>query len=158
MTLIELLGVVVIITVLTLVVGNSVSKNMRRGNRETVVSDLSLMSSNISDAYYDLGPPCFDPSTELDEFKRYLTVLQNDYLTVTFDEDTLTPTANGFTIEIETPLDVYEQRYKVWFVTDESVMPYTMIASGGDNGKVEEGGYASQQYGDDIVMIVKAKN
>lgn len=157
MTLIEVVGVLIIIGVLMLVVGNSVSRNVKRGNRESVVSELELYATSIADAYYDLGSPDFDPTSQQDEFERYLTIIEKDYLTVEFDHTTIAPTTKGFTVEIASPIDIYEKRYKCWFVTTSDVMKYVMVASGGENGIIESEGYDAGDYKDDIVMIVRPK-
>lgn len=158
MTLIEVLGVLIIIAILMLVIGNSISRNVKRGNRESVVSELELFATSLADAYYDLGSPDYDdPATMQSQFETFLTIIEKDYLTVQFDHSTLTPTAKGYTVEIASPIDIYEKRYKCWFVTASDVMKYVMVASGGENGIIEEAGYAAGDYKDDIVMIVRPK-
>lgn len=158
-TLIEMLGVLIIFTIILGVAGMSVSRGIKRSNRDDVSNQLSVYSIGISDAYYDLGAPEFAPADPdaKDEFKRYLQLMESDYLGVVFDYDTLAATDTGFEIEISSPMDVYESRYHCWFVTDESIMKYAMIASGGDNGKLDTDRYAQQDYGDDIVLVVKPK-
>lgn len=154
-----MLGVLIVIAIIIGVAGMSVSKNIKRSNRDSVVNELSVYSTAISDAYYDLGAPEFPPAaTESKaEFERFLKLLASDYLGVTFDYSTLSATDTGFEIDISSPLDVYESRYHCWFVTDESTMKYAMIASGGDNGKLDTEGYTRQEYADDIVLVVKPK-
>lgn len=157
--MVELLGVMVVIGILLLVAGSSVSKNIKRSNREAVVNELQIYATSLSDAYYDLGAPAFAPAEAfaLDEFKRYLSIIQSEYLAVTFDLDTVTATDNGFEVAIASPLDSFESQYHCWFVTDESVMRYVMVASGGENGLIDSSGYSSQNYADDIVLIVRPK-
>jgi len=160
MTLIEVIGVLIIIAILMLVVGNSISRNVKRGNRESVVSELELFATSIADAYYDLGSPDYDNTSEEDvksQFDTFLTVIEKDYLTVQFDHSTLEPTAKGYSVEIASPIDIYEKRYKCWFVTTSDVMKYVMVASGGENGIIEDAGYATGDYKDDIVLIVRPK-
>ena len=160
LTMIELIGVMIVLVILTTLVGLSVSKNVKRSNREAVVSELQVYSTSLSDAYYDLGSPNCDPLIEgsEDEFKRWLLNVEDDYLTVKFDWATLTATASGFKIDSQSPLDVYEQPYHFWFVTDPDLLKYAMVASGGEDGKVDFAGYASKNYADDIVLIVRPKS
>lgn len=157
--MVELLGVMVVIAILLGVAGWSISGNVKRSNREAVVNELQVYATSISDAYYDIGAPSINPADAgaVDEFKRYLNLIASDYLSVTFDESSITATTTGFEVDIASPLDVYEGKYHCWFVTDDAVMKYIMVASGGDNGVIDDAGYSSQDYADDIVMIVKPK-
>ena len=159
MTLIETLGVMVILFILMGVAGASVSGGMKRANRETVVNELQVYATSLADAYYDLGSPSFDPATTegMDGFLRFLRIIQSDYLGVTFDFNTVVANDTGFEVTLAAPLDVYETPYKFWFVTKENVLKYAMVASGGDDGLIAEDGYLSQDYSDDIVLIVRPK-
>lgn len=155
----ELMGVMVIIGLLIAAAGYSVSSNVKRSNREAASNELQMFASNISDAYYDIGSPSINTSDPdaMTDFTRYLRMLANDYMSVTFDEATIATTDKGFVVDISSPLDVYENRYRCWFVTDDSVMKYIMVASGGEDGRIDDSGYKTQDYGDDIVLIVKPK-
>lgn len=157
--MVELLGVMVIIALLLGIAGWSISANVKRSNRDAVVNELQVYSTSLADAYYDLGAPSIDPSSAsgLEEFKRYLSVIQSDYLSVEFDLTSLVTTDSGFEVDISAPLDVYESQYHCWFVTSDAVMKYVMVASGGDDGRIDSDGYSAQDYGDDIVLIVKPK-
>lgn len=159
LTMVELLGVLVVIAILLAIAGWSISANIKRSNREAVVNELQVYATSIADAYYDMGAPSISPSDPagLSEFKRYLAMVQSDYLSVTFDTDSIVATDTGFECDITAPLDVYESQYHCWFVTDDAVMKYVMIASGGDDGRIDASGYGSQNYGDDIVLIVRPK-
>lgn len=157
MTLIEVIGVLIIIAIITALVGFSVSRNVKRGNRESVVSELELYATSLADAYYDLGSPEFDPATQQAEFDRYLTIIESDYMSIQFDHTSITPIPTGFTVKIASPIDIYEQQYQCWFVTAPDVMKYVMVACGGENCKIESEGYAVQDYKDDIVLVVRPK-
>ena len=156
----ELIGVMVVIGILLATAGASVSQNVKRSNREAVVNELQIYATSISDAYYDMGAPSFNPAdaSSLEQFKRYLQILQNNYLAVSFDFTTLVATDTGFEVTVESPKDAFETPYKFWFVTDDSVMKYAMVASGGEDGLIDSSGYANQVYGDDIVLIVRPKS
>lgn len=157
--MVELLGVMVVIAILLGIAGWSISANVKRSNREAVVNELQVYATSIADAYYDMGAPSINPAdaSGLNDFKRYLAMMQSDYLSVTFDTDSIVVNATGFECDIAAPLDVYESNYHCWFVTDDSVMKYVMVASGGEDGKIDSAGYGSQEYGDDIVLIVRPK-
>ena len=160
-TLIELMVVIVISIVLLGVAAFAVSENTKRSNREAVVTTLQSMSTAISDAYYDIGAPDIDTTAEgaLDDFKQYLSVLSEDYLGVVFDEATITvlPSGKGYGVSTLSPFDVYDAPYYFWFITDEETMKYVMVASGGENGKIDSDKYTATSYADDIVMIVRPK-
>lgn len=157
--MVELLGVMVILAILLGIAGWSISANVKRSNREAVVNELQVYSTSLADAYYDLGAPSINPADTdgLTNFQRYLATIQSDYLSVTFDTASIKANDHGFEVDISAPLDVYESKYHCWFVTDDAVMKYVMVASGGEDGRIDATGYSSQNYGDDIVLIVRPK-
>lgn len=160
LSLVELVVVLVIVAIIAFGFGSSAVSQIKRTNRETVVNELQVLASNFSDAYYDLGNPDYDPSTTegLEQFKTFLNIISSEYIMYSFDFGTLEATDNGFYVEVSDPVDVWEQRYCCWFVTKN--VPggkYVMVASGGDDGIVSSAGYASNNYSDDIVLVVKPK-
>ena len=159
LSLIELVVVLIIVAIVLIGFGASASTQVKRASRSDVENELNVMASNLSDAYYDLGNPSFNPvePTDVERFKKFLITLGNEYMGCQFDEDTISATANGFYVEIKEPLDAYEQTYKCWFVTAANLSRYAMICSGGDNTIVENAGYASGDYADDIVLVVYPK-
>lgn len=159
LSLIELVVVLIIVAIVLVGFGASANIQVRRANRSTVENDLNVMASNLSDAYYDLGNPSFNPTVpdDVTRFKKFLVTLGVEYLGCTFDESSVKATTNGFYVEIAEPLDAYEQTYKCWFVTVPNLSRYAMICSGGDNTIVEQDGYASGNYSDDIVLLVYPK-
>lgn len=159
LSLIELVVVLIIVAIVLVGFGASAQTQVKRASRSDVENELNVMASNLSDAYYDLGNPSFNPSepTDVDRFKKFLITLGSEYMGCTFDETTVKPTSNGFYVEIKDPLDSYEQTYKCWFVTVSNLSRYAMICSGGDNTIVEQTGYASGNYSDDIVLVVYPK-
>lgn len=168
LSLIELVVVLIIVVIVLVGFGQAASTQVKRANRSNVENELNVMASNLSDAYYDLGNPSFNPAEPDDvaKFKKFLKILESEYLGVTFMRETpsdpnsdivLQTTANGFYVEIQEPLDTYEQTYKCWFVTTANLSRYAMICCGGDNTVVEHEGYASGDYSDDIVLVIYPK-
>lgn len=155
----ELLGVLIVIAIILAIAGISVSQNVKRANRDSVSNELSLFATAIADAYYDLGSPELGPADPgaRAEFERFLRLLESDYLSVSFDYGSIQATGSGFEVDISSPLDTYESKYHCWFITGDSTIQYAMIASGGDNGIIDSDGYASQDFGDDILLVVKPK-
>lgn len=158
-SLVEVLVVLIIVVIVTLGFGASANRQIKRTNRETVVNEMQVLASNLADAYYDLGNPAYDPTTTegSTQFTTFLQTVSSEYLGYTFDYTTLTSTANGFTVEVSDPTDVYEQHYKCWFVTKDGQPRYVMIACGGDDGIISASGYAAHNYADDIILIVRPK-
>ncbi len=158
LTLVELVVVLVIVAVILVGFGAAASTNVKRANRSDVENELNVMATNLSDAYYDLGNPNF-PVTDEGEtnFKEFLKILESEYLGVSFDMSSIQRTTNGFYIEIAEPLDVYEQRYKCWFVTVAKYNNFAMICSGGDDLIVSQEKYKDGDYSDDIVLIIYPK-
>ncbi len=170
LSLIELVVVLIIVAIVLIGFGSSASVQVKRASRSDVENELNVMASNLSDAYYDLGNPAFNPAVPDDakRFKKFLATVGTEYMGCVFDtgdlnswlsgdDGTLKATANGFSVEIKEPLDAYEQTYKCWFVTVDNLSRYCMICSGGDNTIVEQTGYASGNYADDIVLVVYPK-
>lgn len=174
LSLIELVVVLIIVAIVLVGFAASASTQVKRANRSDVENELNVIASNLSDAYYDLGNPSFSPkkdtaegsTVEIGRFKRFLITLET-YLGCQFDRgvatDTadfggITPTDFGYMVKIKEPLDAYEQQYQCWFVTDPSAPArYVMIASGGDNTIIEYEGYSTNNYSDDIVLIIYPK-
>lgn len=174
LSLIELVVVLIIVAIVLVGFVASASTQVKRANRSDVENELNVIASNLSDAYYDLGNPTFSPAkdaadgttTEIGRFKRFLITLET-YLGCQFDRGVATDTSDfggitatpfGYTVMIKEPLDAYEQQYQCWFVTaDNAPARYAMIASGGDNTIIEYEGYSSNNYSDDIVLIIYPK-
>lgn len=173
MSLIELVVVLIIVAIVLVGFGASASTQIKRANRSDVENELNVMASNLSDAYYDLGNPAFDPTNPDDtrKFVTFLKILESEYMGITFDlgnrdthnsggvpdYGTLETTPNGFKVEIGDPKDAYEQTYKCWFVTRPDLSRFAMICSGGDNTIVENAGYNTGDYADDIVLVIYPK-
>lgn len=161
LTLVEIIVVLIITVIVVLGFGASASRQIKRTNRETVVNELQVLASNIADCYYDQGNPPYDPATPegMSGFKSFIGILSSEYAGFTFDMSTLKVMANGngFELEVSDPTDVYDQKYKCWFVTKSGVQRYVMVASGGDDGIIQQNGYSTYNYGDDIVLMVKPK-
>lgn len=132
-------------------------KNIKKANRDQTVNELSVFSNNIGDAYYDLGMPTYDPSTQIDEFKSFLTRLENGYIGCVFDKDNIVAIDNGFEVDITSPKSVYESNYKCWFSTIDGVKKMIMIACEGEDGVFSYDTYKDQDYGDDIVLVIYPK-
>lgn len=160
LTLIELVVVLVIVAIILIGFGNSANTQVKRANRSDVENELNVIASNMSDAYYDLGNNAYDPTKpeQVELFKNLLKILQTEYLGVTFDIDHMETTDTGFHVFITEPLDAWEQPYECWFTTAPNISRYVMIASGGDDLVVDSSGYASQNYNDDVVLVVYPKD
>lgn len=171
LTLVEIIIVLIIVVIITVSFGASATMQVKRANRETVTNELSVMATNFTDAYYDLGNPVFRATPdstkgELGEtqFRSFLSTISNEYLNVQFDLDTLAAMGeDGFKVRIKEPRDVYEQEYACWFFTGDVGNRYVMVACGGDDGIISDSGYVNVpaggtvNYSDDIVLIVKPK-
>lgn len=159
--MVEIMVVLIIVVIVTLGFGASASRQVKRTNRETVVNELQVLATGLSDAYYDLGNPSYDPETAegRTQFENFLKIVSSEYIGYTFDYTTLVVSdgKNGFSVEVSDPLDVYEQRYKCWFVTKEGLARYVIVACGGDDGKISFDTYKDGDYKDDIVLMVRPK-
>lgn len=155
--LVELMAVILIIGILVVGFATSYAKNIKKANRDQTVNELSVFSTSFGDAYYDLGIQHFDPASQVDDFKSFLSTLERGYVSCTFDLESVNPTTNGFTVMVKSPLSVYESQYKCWFTTKEGAASLVMIACAGEDGNFSEGTYGLKEYGDDIVLVVSPK-
>lgn len=163
--------VLVIVLIVTVAFGASASMQVKRANRETVTNELSVMATNFTDAYYDLGNPVFKATPDTakgeqgpEQFKSFLSVIQSEYLNISFDLDSITPLGEeGFQVKVAEPKDVYEQSYECWFYTGSENNRYVMVVCGGDDGIISSEKYIGVpsgtkiDYSDDIVLVVKPK-
>lgn len=134
----------------------TVSIQGKKTNIRATSSQLSVIATAITDSYEDLGEPVFG-TTDIGAFKDYLTQLQNVYLGVKFDMDSVTATANGFKVDTVDPKDSFGGDYHFRFVTAADTLHSVMICSWGPNAISEESTYADKNYGDDIVAIANVR-
>lgn len=151
------MAVMIIIVILLVGMGTAYVKNVKKANRDQTVNELSVFATSFGDAYYDLGSPTFDPVTEAEDFKSFLNTLQSNYVGCAFDLDNIRPTSNGFSVELTSPLSVYESRYRAWFTTKEGSQSLIMVSCSGEDGIFQDASYGTQDYGDDLVLVVKPK-
>lgn len=151
----EVLVAIVIIAVLTTTVITSMSKSNIKAHKETVTSELMSYSTGISEAYYDLGAPDFDPTTVDGKaaFSRFLMEMESKYLGCKFDYNSIQPTDKGFSVVIESPKDTYTGNYEMYFITVPELQKYVMMVSGGMDGIISKSSYSSGDYADDVVLI-----
>lgn len=180
LTLVEIIIVLIIVVIVTVAFGASASMQVKRANRETVTNELSVMATNFTDAYYDLGNPIYstDPADDATgngptSFRSFLTTIEDEYLNVRFEREDPdnassaikidTPSDGVFHVKIAEPTDVYEQKYECWFFTGTANNRYVMVACGGDDGVISSSGYinvpdgAKIDYSDDIILVIRPK-
>lgn len=159
-TLVEVIAVMAIIAVLTIGVGVVSVRNVRKANIDQTASDLQIFSTNMGDAYYEIGAPIIDPAGTdgSAQFQNYLTELQDSYMNCTFDMASIEATSNGFKVDFASPTDAFDNQFTMWCTTKEGLDPYIMIVSGGPDGAIDTSNYDDQDYGDDIVMIIHPKS
>lgn len=158
-TPVQILLAIVLVLILTRYTMQAGDTQVTRANRESETNTMQVLAGNLSDAYYDLGNPVFELDDEgKTAFQRFISIVAEDYLGCSFDMSTLQTTDKGYSLEMISPLDTYGMQYKCFFVTTESAgSRYAIIASGGDDGIINSDGYSSDDFGDDIVLIVKPK-
>lgn len=121
--------------------------------KQTTTTDLTMMASGFQAAMSDIGAPQFEVD-QVDQFKNYLSSLEEDHVGVTFNQDSVGAITNGFKVDGVNPLDAYKQPYHFRFTTADGKIPSVMIISYGPNLLSDETGYDAGSFGDDIVAVV----
>lgn len=154
-SLVELLLFIVVASIIGGGIINGLSSNTAKANKDAVTNELMVYEVGFNDAFYDLGAPEFDPANpdDVEDFKDYIKVMETEYLSLKFDENSITPLSKGFRVSVAEPLDVYGCNYVCYFITAHDVSKCIMLCSGGADGRITADSYASQGYGDDIVLV-----
>lgn len=160
--MLELIGVMVVIGILLGVAGFSVAKQTKRANRESTANALQMYATAMSEAYYDLGSYKFEDggTVDLDAFRTWLDIVQNEYMSVVFDTDNIVLEGSSVKVPVSTPLDSWGESYVFWFSANSSQMPRIILASGGPDGAFASWcavGAAAPSYGDDVIVVVHPK-
>lgn len=152
-TLQSLLIAIAIGAVLTVSGYGAYSVQTAKTLKQTTTTDLTMMASGFQSAMSDIGAPQFE-TDQVDQFKTYLSSLEEDHVGVTFNADSVEAITNGFKVDGINPLDAYKQPYHFRFTTADGKIPSVMIISYGPNLLSDETGYDAGNFGDDIVAVV----
>lgn len=156
--MIELVLAITIIAILGTATAAITIKNVRKANVDKTASFLQILATDLGDAYNDLGVP--EIATDSDgvaKFKNFLTEAQDTYLSCTFDLDTVKAQTNGFSVEIKSPKDAFGNKYFMECITVEGKPSFSRISSKGPDNISSMDTYNTQEFGDDILVIVQSK-
>ena len=163
-TLVEIIGVMIIISILTIAAGYTSTKAVQRSRIDATAADLQVFASDMEAVLEDIGVVELDPSDSLDlrksKINEYLSIIEQDYLHATFDRDTLVVSNSGFKVSTYELMDPWDSKYTLIYNTDTAKgVPGTCIfASPGPNLNLEETEYSSGDFQDDILVMITPKS
>lgn len=163
-TLIEIIGVMIIIAILTIAAGYTATKAVHRSRIDATAADLQVFASDMEAVLEDIGVVELDPSDSLElrksKINEYLSIIEQDYLHATFAKDTLVVSDDGFKVSTYELSDPWDSKYTLIYNTDPAKgTPGTCIfASPGPNLNLEDSGYSSGDFQDDILVIITPKH
>lgn len=185
-TMIEILGVVVIIAVIASMGAYSLTNNLEDSRNDIVYTEQSVFAADLEKMMQDNGVLYIptvedpdDPSTpayqaEMAErtrlVKNFINQLESNYLHCYLDLNTLHVTPNYFSIDTSGTLDPWEMPYRlIYYIEyggvvggDKSTASRTpgdaMVISGGENASIDLSGYKDLNFSDDKILFVDAKD
>lgn len=163
-TLVEIIGVMIIISILTIAAGYTATKAVQRSRIDATAADLQVFASDMEAVLEDIGVVELDPSDSLElrksKINEYLSIIEQDYLHATFARETLVVSDSGFKVSTYELIDPWNSKYTLIYNTDAAKgTPGTCIfASPGPNLNLEDTGYSSGDFQDDILVIVTPKH
>lgn len=162
-TLLEIIGVTVIIAILTAAGGFAATQSVHRSKIDGTAADLQVFAADMQAVLEDIGVVQL-ATTDSGAIKKakineYLSILEEDYTHLTFDRNTLQIGTSRFTIQTYEAVDSWGSKFTLIYNTDSAKgEPGTCIlASPGPNLMLESTGYASGVFNDDILVIVTPK-
>ncbi len=163
-TLIEIIGAMIIVSILTIAGSTTASKAIHRSRVDATTADLQIFASDMEAILEDVGVLDLDPADSMDyrrsKIQEYLALIEQDYTHATFDRATLVPNNNGFTIDTFELMDPWNSHYRLIYNTNagKGVPGTCILASPGPNMVFETIGYGDGEFKDDILVIITPKS
>ena len=157
-TFVEILMVLAIAGIL--IVGTAVGFNKAwQNNRvDTCESELREMVTAFKSYITDYGNITIDPSMDYDTvINEVVNTLNSKYLPYELEKTGVSADGKSITLKTKVKTDPWNNKYSLHIYTaDEGTVPgLIVIASGGPDSKSNETQYSSENYGDDIVAVIK---
>ncbi len=162
-TLLELIGAMIIIAILTIAGSITAVNAVKRANIDATAASLQVFASDMESILEDVGVVEFtDPKTDDQEkvvILEYLALIESNYTHTYFDKDTLKIEASRFTIHTRDLQDAWDSKFTLIYNTDpaKGVTGTCILASPGPNLNIESEGYGDGLFSDDILLITKPK-
>ena len=157
-TFVEILMVLAIAGIL--IVGTAVGFNKAwQNNRvDTCESELREMVTAFKSYITDYGNITIDASMDYDTvINEVVNTLNSKYLPYELEKTGVSADGKSITLKTKVKTDPWNNKYSLHIYTaDEGTVPgLIVIASGGPDSKSNETQYSSENYGDDIVAVIK---
>lgn len=162
-TMIELIGALVIIAILTVAIGFTSTNVVHRSRVDATTADLQVFASDMEAVLEDIGVVELDNASTTEgraRIQEYLAMIEASYTHLYFDRTTLVVTKDGFTINTAEAVDPWNQKYLLTYNTSRTKgQPGTCIlSSAGPNMYMSNDTYASGDFSDDICVIITPKS
>lgn len=160
-TLVEILGVVALIGILTVGTAVSVNRIWQNNRIDICESELRDMTTAFKSYFTDYGNIIVAPDTNyqsvLDETAE---ILNKKYLSYEIKVCSIADDKKSVRFETKLKDDPWNNKYEVYIYTYEgddatSVPGMIVITSKGADGQDSRDTYSSGEYGDDIIAVVE---
>lgn len=157
-TLVEILAVLAVAGILITGIAVSFNKAWQNNRVDACESELREMVTAFKSYITDYGNITVDSSMDYDTvINEAVSTLNSKYLP--YDVEKTGVSADGKSITLKTKLktDPWNNKYSLHIYTaQEGTVPgLIVIASSGPDSKSNETEYSSENYGDDIVAVIK---
>lgn len=157
-TLVEILAVLAVAGILITGIAVSFNKAWQNNRVDACESELREMVTAFKSYITDYGNITVDSSMDYDTvIDEVVSTLNSKYLP--YDVEKTGVSADGKSIMLKTKLktDPWNNKYSLHIYTaQEGTVPgLIVIASSGPDSKSNETEYSSENYGDDIVAVIK---
>ncbi len=157
-TLVEILAVLAVAGILITGIAVSFNKAWQNNRVDACESELREMVTAFKSYITDYGNITVDSSMDYDTvINEVVSTLNSKYLP--YDVEKTGVSADGKSITLKTKLktDPWNNKYSLHIYTaQEGTVPgLIVIASSGPDSKSNETEYSSENYGDDIVAVIK---
>lgn len=162
-TMIELIGALIIIAILTVATGFTATNVVHRSRVDATTADLQVFASDMEAVLEDIGVVELDDASTAEsqaKIREYLAMIEANYTHLYFDRTTLAATRDGFTINTVEAIDPWGQKYLLTYNTSRTKgQPGTCIlSSSGPNMAMENDQYPTGNFSDDICVIITPKS
>lgn len=160
----EIIGAMIIISILTVVAGFTVTGVIHRARVDAVTADLQVFASDIEAVLEDIGVFDMNSNTAIKDsqakikFKEFLNTVEADYTHTTFEKDKIEYiSATGqFSTLAKELIDPWGSNYKL--IYNAKTNPGTCIlASAGADMVFTDDTYSLGDFKDDILVIISPK-
>lgn len=157
-TFVEILAVLAVMGILITGITVTFSKAWQNNRVDACESELREMVTGFKSYITDYGNITVDSSMDFDAVVgEIIATLNSKYLPYDVDISSIAPDKSSVTLETKLKTDPWKNQYILHVYTDSegSVPGLIVIASNGPDSKSNSTEYSSENYGDDIVAIIK---